>query len=205
MKSKYVQETMKAAERDGEIVPSDEVKAFQLKQSCLCGSENISTTPLDTLPNDIFDKMYKEYEVYLANEIQTCKDQLYQFATMKGRWWPTVDKIYIYGPFKNINSDTTLFNIPGYGDGFEAMTIRANEAAVICDQLVRIIRGDGRDPLTSSFLKGLLQSSTSRKHLCLVVTYYNLVVEENKNAKGNDEEMKKKYRVELKEVANKTL
>ncbi|CAF1477938.1 unnamed protein product [Adineta ricciae] len=159
MESKYVQETIKAAERDGEIVPSDEYNT---------------------------SRYTKEYEVYLANGLQTCKDQRYQFASMKGRWWPPVDKIYIYGPFKNINSDTTLFDRPGYDDGFEAMTIRANEAAVICDQLVRIIRGDGRDPLTSSsFLKGLLQSSTSRKHLCLVIAYYNLIVEENKNV--NDE------------------
>ncbi|UJR19952.1 hypothetical protein I4U23_023084 [Adineta vaga] len=147
--SENVQETMEAAKRDGEMSLSDDVKAFQLKQRCLWGSENI---------------------IYLADDMEAFKDHLYQFASMKGRWWPIVDKIYIYDPFKNLSSDTTLFDIPGYGDGYEAMTIRANETAVVCDQLVQVVRGDGRDALKPNFLKGLLPSSTSTKHLSIILT-----------------------------------
>mgnify|MGYP001077762387 CR=1 FL=1 len=194
-------ETRETFKNDTENGLPDEVKAFQLKQKYLFGSNSVQEVSLNSLPENIEKKMIKGYEQYTTHDLKILKQKLHTLASRNGQLWPIVSKIYIRGPFTDLSSDIMLLDIPGYGDGYEVMTIRAAEAAATCDQLVQVVRGDGRAPFTLNFLKGLLQSSTSLKRLSLVVTHRNAVAKQKEKKKENNPTLEEQCKEKLKNVA----
>ncbi|UJR38455.1 hypothetical protein I4U23_031123 [Adineta vaga] len=198
LESNNAYETRNLHSNNSEDELPDDVKAFMYKQAHLFNSDDTNEDPLDDLPEHVQKRMGKGYELYESNELNTLKKQLNEFAAKDGLLWPIVDKIYIRGPFTKLSNDLILLDIPGYGDGYEEMTIRAVEATAICDQVVHVVRGDGRAPLQPSFLKSLLRSSTSLKHISLVVTHRNTAAQ-SKKQKVSNESIEEQYKEKLRE------
>lgn len=200
-------ETLNNFVEDTENELPDDVNAFQTKQKYLFNSPSIEQAPLDSVPENVRKLMIKGYELYKSENLEELKKKLNTFASIDGQLWPIVNKIYIRGPFTKLNNDIILFDIPGFGDGYEAITMRSAEAAVTCDQLVRVVRGDGHSLFTPNFLKGLLKSSTSLKHFSLAITHRNTVAEqktkENKTNQTLEEQFKEKLRKKVSDIKSK--